>query len=284
MPGPAKRSEEPHTMTPQNPTRHVFRFFGSRVTDSLWRLDDAEAHHALKVLRLPPGEAVEVMDGMGAVARGTLKPTGKESADVDVIESRTEPAEPAGLELAMGALKPGDLDEILPALVELGMTRISIFINEQSGKSRVAEKSLDRWQRIIDASVKQSKRCWRPAIATYGSMEEWLLDHRALNRPAGEVRWIFAEPGLDGDGGTGKTTPAVTALTMAVGHAQRPFTAPPPSTIGLVGSEKGFSPSEVRAALDAGFFPVSLGPHVLRARTAAIAAATMLAMAGHAPR
>lgn len=268
MPGPAKRSEEPHPMTPQNPTRHVFRFFGSRVTDSLWRLDDAEAHHALKVLRLPPGEAVEVMDGMGAVARGTLKPTGKESADVDVIESRTEPAEPAGLELAMGALKPGDLDDILPALVELGMTRISIFINEQSGKSRVAEKSLDRWQRIVDASVKQSKRAWRPEVTAFSSLEEWL---RALppQPSADEIRWIFAEPSL------------LAAATTA------PLGTPPGRIFmvrGLVGSEKGFSPSEVRAALDAGFFPVSLGPHVLRARTAAIAAATMLAMAGHAPR
>ena len=271
-------------MNKHDTNRHTFRFFGSRINDSRWVLEDAEAHHALKVLRLPAGEPVEVMDGKGTVVAGSLAPTGKESAEVNVTWSRTEPAEPVAMELAMGALKPGDFDDVLPALVELGMTRISLFINEQTGKNRVAEKSLDRWQRIVDAAVKQSKRAWRPEIATFSSMEEWILDRHGQGRPGGEVRWIFAEPGLEGDGGVGSATPAVAALTTVTGNAQHPFLSPPPSLIGLVGSEKGFSPPEVRAALDAGFFPVSLGPHVLRARTATVAAAAMLAMAGHAPQ
>jgi 16S rRNA (uracil1498-N3)-methyltransferase len=254
-------------MNKHDSNRHTFRFFGSRINDSRWVLDDAEAHHALKVLRLPSGEPVEVIDGKGSVVTGTLVPTGKESAEVNVTRSRTEPAEPVAMELAMGALKPGDFDDVLPALVELGMTRISLFLNEQTGKSRVADKSLDRWQRIVDASVKQSKRAWRPAVSAFASLDEWL---RTLPPPsgAGDVRWIFLEPSL--------------------ATAARPAGATPPRTnvtfTGLVGSEKGFSPAEARAAIEAGFSPASLGPHVLRARTAAIAAATMLAMAGHAPQ
>ena len=243
-------------------TKHVFRFFAepasTAATATRWTLAPEDAHHALKVLRLPAGEAIEATDGRGTLVYGGLTPTGKESAEILVTQTTTVARHSIGLELALGALKPGDLDEVIPGLVELGMDRIAIFIAEQTGKNRLAEKAISRWQRIIETAVKQSKRLWLPELVTFDSLEGWL---QQLPDNEVQTRWIFTE--IAGNP-TGKT-PTNNSKTM----------------IGLVGSECGFSEAETRSAMARGFQPVSLGPHVLRARTAAISAATMLTMAGH---
>ena len=276
-------------------SKHVFRFFASPNSAIQWTLDAEDAHHALKVLRLPAGEPVEATDGKGTLIRGTLLPTGKESADITniVLIHTAEPVAGSDtisriqLELAVGALKPGDLDDVIPALVELGVDRISVFITEETGKNRIADKSVERWNRIIRTATKQSKRLWLPELATFDSINGWL---ESLPKPseirADNVRWMFAEPEPD----HGSDTDAENTKTKSGFHAVQGFSIRgdgksadrPLMLTGLVGSERGFSAKEVQAVLEQGFMPVSLGAHVLRARTAAIAAATMLAMAGHA--
>lgn len=274
-------------------SKHVFRFFASPTSDTQWTLDDEDAHHALKVLRLPAGETVEATDGKGTLIRGTLLPTGKESADITNIVLIHTAKPVAGsdtfsriqLELAVGALKPGNLDDVIPALVELGVDRISVFITEETGKNRIADKSVERWNRIIRTATKQSKRLWLPELATFDSINGWL---ESLPKPSeiatDNARWMFAEPEPDRETDTENTK------TKSGFHAVQGFSIRgdgksadrPLMLTGLVGSERGFSAKEVQAVLEQGFMPVSLGAHVLRARTAAIAAATMLAMAGHA--
>ncbi len=272
-------------------SKHLFRFFATRTSGTQWTLDAEDAHHALKVLRLATGETIEATDGRGTLVRGTLLPTGKESAEITniaVVETcqTAEPVTDSGsfqrfqLELAIGALKPGDLDDVIPALVELGIDRISIFVTEETGKNRIADKSVERWNRIVRTATKQSKRLWLPELATFDSIHDWLARlPKASETPAKNTRWIFAEP----DSENAKTQAGHRAVQSFAGNWDGNKAAKWPIMLtGLVGSERGFSPSEVQAAMSLGFKPVSLGPHVLRARTAAIAAATMLAMAGHA--
>ena len=277
-------------------SKHVFRFFASPTSAIQWTLDAEDAHHALKVLRLPAGETVEATDGKGNLIRGTLLPTGKESADITNISiiHTTHTAEPVAgsdtisriqLELAVGALKPGDLDDVIPALVELGVDRISVFITEETGKNRIADKSVERWNRIIRTATKQSKRLWLPELATYDSINDWL---DGLPKPSeiltDNARWMFAEPEPDHGPDTEdrKTKSGFHAIQGFSIRGDGKSADWPLMLTGLVGSERGFSAKEVQAVLEQGFMPVSLGAHVLRARTAAIAAATMLAMAGHA--
>lgn len=279
-------------------SKHVFRFFASRTAGTQWTLDAEDAHHALKVLRLPAGETVEATDGKGTLIRGTLLPTGKESADVAnvAIIKSDDPGPDSGishrvqLELAVGALKPGDLDDVIPALVELGVDRISVFITEETGKNRIADKSVERWNRIIRTASKQSKRLWLPELATFDSINAWLEGlPKASEIPGDLARWIFTEPDLvddhhADDDGTEKTKiqSGFQAVLDFSARTDGKAARCPMTLTGLVGSERGFSANEVQAALNQGFLPVSLGAHVLRARTAAIAAATMLAMAGPA--
>ncbi len=272
-------------------SKHVFRFFASHTSATGWTLDAEDAHHALKVLRLPAGETVEATDGKGALVRGSLYPTGKESAninDIIIIQdgspsgTNSNSAHRVRLELAIGALKPGDLDEIIPAIVELGIDCISVFITEETGKNRLAEKAVDRWNRIIRTATKQSKRLWLPELLTFDSMFAWMAqlpkDPSTLKTEASSTRWIFAEPDFG--------SPGIQPGLLAAQSFARSFSplsdGAPRGLIGVVGSERGFSTTEIEGAHQNGFTSVSLGPHVLRARTAAIAAATMLAMAGHA--
>ncbi len=269
---------------------HVFRFLGKPCDGAPghWRLDDVDAHHALKVLRLAAGQPVEVTDGKGSVAIGKLLPTGKESADVEVVSSHKINRPHPILHLAVGALKPGDLDDTLPALVELGMQRISIFLAEQSGKFRLAEKSIERWERIMEGAVKQSKQAWLPELGIHSSLSDFLeqgLVSAELNKN-NCVYWVFAAPGDEtiaaDQSNKNQSTVTVPDLMTAFNTAGK--LTKPDQLLALVGSEKGFSDQEVRLALANGFKAISLPGSVLRAKTAAVSAATMLAMAAYRSR
>ncbi|MEY4631850.1 MAG: hypothetical protein RIQ81_1970 [Pseudomonadota bacterium] len=244
---------------------HVFRFLGAPGdgTGSHWVIDSEDARHALKVLRLPSGEVVEVTDGRGRVVTGKLVPLGKEAAGVDVTGLRTEPAPTAPLHIAVGALKPGDVDDLLPALVELGMDRISIVLSRHGDKNRIGDRPAERWQRIVQNAIKQAKRAWLPDLVVHGSLEEFLMTVQA------GTCWIFTAPGAESGDPVPRDRPTAVCASAT---SDQPVT-------GLVGSEKGFSDDEIQAAFRAGFKPVSIVTSVLRARTAAIAAATILAMA-----
>lgn len=277
-----------------NQARHVFRFTGRQIDDQLWLLDEEEAWHASKVLRLDEGATVEVTDGSGNLATGTLirhekrhgrldgrlegKQEGKRDGKllgVSVTRQVFSAPARARFELVLGALKPGDIDEIIPGLVELGAKKISVYVSQQTGKDRITDRALDRWQRIAVTAMKQSKQVWRTEIATWVSFSDWLNHHRSTTDNA-SIRWIFTEPEI---AESGATTPR--SALAAISHLQTVSAGNPdaPWLTGVVGSEKGFTADEFKAALTAGFAPVSLGPNVLRSKTAAHAAATILAMA-----
>lgn len=244
---------------------HVFRFLGepADASGNHWVIETEDARHAIRVLRLPAGTQVEVTDGRGRVVTGQLVQVGKEAAGVSVTTSRMEAAPAVPLHLAVGALKPGDIDDLLPALVELGIDRISIVLGRQGDKNRIGDRPAERWQRIIQNAIKQSKRAWIPDLSIFSDLEDFLTTVQSGSR------WIFTAPGAE----SADKEPRKYARDLC-----RDAAGNGPVT-GLVGSEKGFAEEEIRAAFKAGFKPVSLVPTVLRARTAAVAAATILAMA-----
>ena len=99
---------------------HTYRFFADRLSPGLWQLEDEEAQHALKVLRLENEAVIEVMDGRGLVGVGKLSIETKTKVfAVDVVESDT-PKDQVCRTIILGALKPGDIDDMIAPLVELG--------------------------------------------------------------------------------------------------------------------------------------------------------------------
>jgi len=237
-------------------TEHVYRFMGERVSPTEWRIQGDELHHLRKVLRLQIGTEVEICDGAGWSGAGTLTEIAASVALVAVArETFTEREMEARFGLAVGALKPSDIDDLIAPLTELGLGRISIFLQAGSDKGRLSERIVERWHRIAEAAVKQCKRAWLPEIRTYANLTELIADH-AAERPAGML------VALDPQG--------VKTLPEAAHSASDKFV-----TV-IIGSEKGLTEGDVSALRATSSQFCRLGRNILRARTAAIAAGAVL--------
>ena len=156
--------------------------------------------------------------------------------------------------LAFGALKPGDVDELLTQLIELAMDEIHIFQQEDTAKFRTGDKPRERWERLIRAATKQSKRAFLPKIFVHEDFASALLklkdsyETKLVLDPEAEVSLL---------------------------HAVK---TPQTSIVALVGGERGLSTNELNKCQNNGFMPVKMGPYILRATTAITAAAGVLAM------
>lgn len=204
---------------------------------------DGETHH-LRVRRAREGETVELRDGAGLVGRGRLvSGTGEWTVRIESVEHRPPPPE---LVLAVGAGDRDRLEIALEKAVELGATRLVPLLTERTAgvASRLRTPQLDRLRRRALEAVKQSGNPWACAVEDPVSLDQFLA------RPAAGLRWL-ADP---------------------AGGPPAPTLGDEPVTV-LVGPEGGLSGEERAAAAAAGYQPVSLGPHVLRFETAAIAAA-----------
>lgn len=213
---------------------------------------ESEARHATKVLRVVEGNEVHVVDGEGGRHRVRIAAVGRREV-IGVIEERLEADLPIAVDvtLAVGILKnPGRFETVLEKAAELGVSRIVPLVTERTESRRLR---MDRANAILIAAMKQCGRARLVALDPPTPLDEVLgaFEH--------DLRLICHEAVLPADG-----------LASAL-HSE-----PHPRTIGiLVGPEGGFSDTELGAARDAGFVPVSLGPTRLRTETAAIAAAVL---------
>lgn len=221
--------------------------------DGTWRLVGEEAHHLVKVLRLEVGAAIEVTDGRGAWIEGLVTSTQGRDVKVKVLAAHEEAMRSSYFVFGIGALKPGSVDDILPALTELGVDEVWVYQQVGGDKGRIQDKVTERWRRVIAQAVKQCKRAWLPALMIFPSVEAMLL--AAKSRDAALV--VLA---------SGATESLKARLERERGR----------SVIVVAGGEKGLAPVEEQALATAGFEPAGLGVHVLRAVTAAVAAAAVV--------
>jgi 16S rRNA (uracil1498-N3)-methyltransferase len=240
--------------------RHLFRFIGQQLDPRTWELSDDESHHLSKVLRLSQGEIVEVTNGQGLWATGTVESVGKSTTTLRVTTNELgeakvhrDPRPKPEIILGVGALRHGTLDEILPGLVELGVDSLHLFHQPGSAKDRLTDKTVARWERLIAQAVKQCKRSWLPVLNTHDSLAALLQSLDITKESSG----FFLTPS-----GT---------RTLLEGLEQiSPL--PPSKIILVVGGEQGLSSSEEDQLAKAQFQGVRLGNHVLRAVTAAVSA------------
>ena len=235
---------------------HVFRFFGQKNSSSnTWTLDADDVGHALKVLRLSDGALIEVIDGAGHLCAARLSIESKSKASAAVIAESFTPKDPIARTIIIGALKPGDVDELIAPLVELGIDRIIVFRQEDTPHFRLTDHASERWERLVKAAMKQSKRPWMVTVEAADDITS------ALGRVSDHShKWILS-PEAPSD-----LLTVATSVTSSTGAAA------------LIGGEKGLSSREEAAAQAAGFAPVKLGPWILRAKTAAPAVAVFLGM------
>jgi 16S rRNA (uracil1498-N3)-methyltransferase len=224
------------------------RFFAAELDAETVCLSPAEAHHAADVLRLSPGDQVELFDGAGTVARGTLERLDRKHALVRVRQRRTMPSRPEPVvELAFAVPKGKRLDWLLEKATELGVARLAPLVLQRSVAAPAAtQHARDRWRGVCIAAAKQSGANFLPEIAGPSSLPEFLA------AAIGEVRLV-------GDADRGAALPAALGAW-----------SPGKAITILIGPEGGLTEAERAAAKAAGFAPARLGETVLRVETAAV--------------
>jgi 16S rRNA (uracil1498-N3)-methyltransferase len=214
-------------------------------------VEGAEAHHAVAVRRLAVGEPVQLTDGAGRLATGTVTATGKARLEMLVDDVRSVP-QPAPSVTVVQALPKGDRGELaVEVLTEIGVDRIVPWAAARSvavWRGERAAKSLAKWQATAREAAKQARRAWFPTVSPLA--------------------------------GTDEVAALVAAAPLAlVLHEEA--TAPLPASLSddvllVVGPEGGLAPEELEAFAAAGAQTVRLGAEVLRTSTAGVAAVAAL--------
>lgn len=235
--------------TPSWPPRALPRLFVAQPLDAgvSLALDGKPAHYLANVLRLGEGAEVLLFDGSSGEWRARIVAMGRKRLDLTVI-AQTHPLEAVPpLTLAFAPVKRAPLEWLIEKATELGVVRLQPVVTQRTVVERL---NLDRLRLIAIEAAEQCGRTRLPELADPVSLAGFLDQHQG--------RLLFA----DETGGT--------PLLAALGDG--------PTTI-LTGPEGGFTPDERERILAAGAIGVGLGPRILRAETAALAAVSLY-MAG----
>lgn len=226
-------------------------FITTQPSGSRALLEGDEARHLARVLRAKVGDAVSLFDGKGREWPARVAAIGRDRVELDAGEPQSDtPTHGIPLTLAV-ALPKGDRQKwMVEKLTELGATRL-MPLETTRGVAEATASAQARLERVVIEACKQCGRNTLMEIAAGRPLESLLAE-----KPAGACV-VIAHPG---------------------GRLLDAATVPPTATeiIAMVGPEGGFTDDELAAAEAAGAIRVSLGPHILRVETAAIALAARL--------
>ncbi|CCK79811.1 16S rRNA (uracil(1498)-N(3))-methyltransferase [Desulfobacula toluolica] len=215
-----------------------------------------DAKHIFKVLRLNPGDPIEVTNGAGKDYTALISSVSPGNIKVDIIDEHDSSTESAlHITLCSGMLKDKKMDLVIKHVTQLGIYQWIPFFCERSIPTPDAKRIKNRhqrWETIAVESLKQCRRSRLPQIFKPLSFEN-LLDHAE----AYDLKIAFWE----------KATQRLDTLTR---------NSSPLNVIILIGPEGGLSETEIETAQKKGFLSYSLGPRILRAETAAISSCTLI--------
>ncbi len=224
----------------------------------------AGATRHVQVLRMQPGETVTLFDGRGGQWQATITRMGRSEVKVEVgTHAPIEREAGRAVWLAPGMPANERMDWLVEKATELGVAGIAPLITERSVlrlSGERAERKQAHWQGVAAAACEQCGRNRVPQIDTPRSLADWLAAPVAPT-----LRRLVLS--LEGD---------ARPLSQAVAGDTHE------AVLLLSGPEGGLSAQEVGQARAAGFEPVTLGPRVLRAETAPLAALSWLTLGGAA--
>ncbi len=222
-------------------------------------LPPGAARH-VQVLRMQPGQALTLFDGRGGEYAAVVERMGRSEVAVNVgAHDPVEREAPQAVHLALGMPANDRMDWLVEKATELGATSIQPLMTAH-GVLRLAgeraEKKRAHWEAIAIAACEQCGRNRVPLIHPVRAYADWLGDAQADDSMQRVV--LSLAPGTQPLAELARTAPGTAAWRV------------------LSGPEGGLSADEEARALAQDFRPARLGPRVLRAETAALAALTLL--------
>ena len=220
-----------------------------RITGSL-------LHHLRESLRLKPGETLSITDDRGIRYRTEIAEVTNGALVGRILDTTSPPPRLSpSIVLAQALLKGEKMDWVIQKATELGIERIIPVLAAHSivrPRAERIEHQRTRWQRIALEAAQQSERWTVPVI------DEPVTVPELLSQSTSATKIFLAERS----------------------HGSSLTTVPLPGADGevrlLIGPEGGWEEKEVSQALQNGFVSVTMGPRILRAETAAIAAISVI--------
>ena len=222
-------------------------------------LTGEQALHLARVLRAEPGQIFDVV-AAGFLHRAEITAVTNDRVDF-VLHEELESDSALPLHLYLAVFKFDHLEWAIEKATELGVAEITPVLARRTEKhlGQAAVKRVERWRRIAHEASQQSRRTSAPMIADPTPLK------LALERVTAPTRILLSE------------TEQTLSLSESMGAPHLDSEMWDPATALAIGPEGGWTPEEMNLFTQQNWTHVTLGPRILRAETAAIAA---IAIAG----
>ncbi len=240
------------------PARHRFFVDLPLYAGESYALDEM-ARQLSTVLRLSSGEFITLFSGDGRDYLAVIRTLTPNRCAVEIVDSHEVTADPhSDLTLYQCTLKQDKFEWVLQKGAELGVSRFIPIVSARSVVRPAAalQSKHSRWQTILREATEQCGRTRPPHLAA-------ALDWPPPPLAPGEHAFVAWEDAAD--------APSLGTVVAAL-----PASASPTSLTLLIGPEGGLTREEVEYLAKSGWQIVSLGPRILRAETAAVAAVTIV--------
>jgi 16S rRNA (uracil1498-N3)-methyltransferase len=214
-------------------------------------IEGDEAHYLSRVVRVRVGERISATDGRGLVATLEVVGTGASLRLRELARERFERTH--RLEIWCGAPEGDRADWLVEKLGELGVAAL-VPLECSRGRWARARARVERWERLAVAALRQSRSPWRLEVSPPRTLPEAFAA-----AGAGSTKWLCQMGGPPVSGADLRARPGVSIVA--------------------IGPSSGFDTQELKLLSEQGFDPMGLGRSRLRTETAALAVASLWAVA-----
>lgn len=220
-------------------------FYTPDITQNTYTLNEEESKHCVRVLRLPVGALVNLVDGKGGFYTAEITSDNPKKVSLNILKVETEfHKRNHYLHIAVAPTKNIDrIEWFLEKATEIGIDEITPIITDRSERRVVKE---DRLNKVITSAVKQSIKAYHPIL------NESIPFNKFLNSS------------IEGE----------KLIAHCIDNQEKKYISelviPHQKYLVLIGPEGDFTPEEVNLALNKGFKPLTLGDNRLRTETAAL--------------
>jgi 16S rRNA (uracil1498-N3)-methyltransferase len=219
-------------------------------------LPEAEAHHAREVLRLRIGATVTVLNGAGAILDCAVARLDRRQVILEVRQRRSEPRLVPAVTLIQSVTKTRSMEWIVQKGTELGVRRLIPVLTERSVPQftrEEANRKVERWRDLAVESLKQCGTPWLSELPAPVPLDEYLAAPVAV-----DLAFVAS------------LHPGAVAPKQVLEAFRRKHDRPPAEVAVWIGPEGDFTAGELEAIQATAAVPITLGPLVLRAETAAV--------------
>jgi 16S rRNA (uracil1498-N3)-methyltransferase len=232
------------------------RFYCENINVGTVELAGDEGRHLVSVMRLGPGDVVELFDGKGNLATATVISTTRKSAQLTVENIHTiEPRTSARIIIAASIAKGQRFDWMISKCTELGADHIAPIICQRTVKLAKGTKAIQRYNKLALSAAKQCKRIFLPVITEPDNID---IAVDKLKEMYPDAKIIY-----------GSLSENPVSILNAI--------SPQEDVIAVVGPEGGFTAEEEKMLNDKQATAVKITQTVLRTETAATAITSIVA-------